>query len=90
MSSIDDINASVIVDIYEDATLNSIAMNENLEHMINETNAFFDNFLRENNFAIVTFTRDESYFVESSFVNISQEEVRSKISIVEISREKLH
>jgi hypothetical protein len=90
MSSIDDINANVIVDTYEDATLNSIAMNENLEHMINETNAFFDNSLRENNFAIVTFTRDESYFVESSLVNISQEEVRSKISIVEISREELH
>jgi hypothetical protein len=90
MSSIDDINASVIVDTYEDVTLNSIAINENLEYMINETNAFFDNSLRENNFAIVTFTRDESYFVESSFVNISQEEVRSKISIVEISREELH
>ncbi len=90
MSSIDDINASVIVNTYEDAILNSIAMNENLEHMINETNAFFDNSLRENNFAIVTFTRDESYFVESSLVNISQEEVRSKISIVEISREELH
>jgi hypothetical protein len=62
MSSNNDLNVAIIKNTYENDTLSFMINDQDLEHMINEANAFFENALREYSYSKIS-RRNEQYLL---------------------------